>query len=208
MTSLNPVKPIPRWTYSIPILLIILLTPLDGWFVSAVPEDTGHDRGDLMSLLRILGYMPTWFGISLLLLAALPPTERRKKAAPALSLTLTPMVAGAVAEALKPVFRRPDPIPGNVETWQRAPLGQEWWDGTDFCFPSGHSAVAFGAALAISRRWPGTTPWIFLAAAGCAMTRVLELGHHPTDVIASLLIAMLVSHWIEPVICNRVDIRS
>ena len=200
MNSLDPVPAIPRWSFLTVLIMIALLTPFDSGIISAIPESPGQQRGDLMALFRILGYLPTWVGISLLLLVAQSNTDRPRLPSHTKSLLLTPMISGALSEALKPIFRRPDPVPGLVDTWQRAPFGPEWWDGTDFCFPSGHSAVAFGAAISISRHWPGTPPWIFLAAAGCAATRILEHGHYPTDVLASLLIALWVSQRLEPVI--------
>ena len=203
MNPLSPIPPIPRWCFVVPVVLILLLTPVDGWIVSSMPEKSDFERGDLLSLFRVLGYLPTWILVAVVLWAARRGTGRSHNDSPSWSLVLTPLISGAVSEALKPIFRRPDPQPGSEGSWQRSPLGEAWWDGTDFCFPSGHSAVAFGAALAICRRWPGTTPWILFAATGCAATRIIERGHYPTDVLASLLIALVVSQWIEPVISAR-----
>ena len=195
---------IPVWCFVLTAFLLVILTPLDGLVVSNMPIDSS-ERGDFLSLLRILGYLPTWILVSLILSKAIPKTDQRGSASPALAISLTALVSGLIAESLKPFFRRPDPQLGSEGSWQRPPFGDQWWDGTDFCFPSGHSAVAFGAALAICRRWPRTTPWILLAASGCAASRVYERGHHPSDVIASLFIALLASHFLEPAIRKKSD---
>jgi len=179
-------------------VLILVATLFDGALLSKMPVESSTQRGDFISLLRILGYLPTWILFSLLLVLAAPTDQKKRFREDALRITLTAMISGIVAETLKPIFRRPDPQVGNEGSWERAPLNDQWWDGTDFCFPSGHSAVAFGAAVAISRRWPKTTPLIGMAAIGCAITRIYERGHHPSDVIASLLIALCVSRLMNP----------
>ena len=68
MNSLDPVPAIPRWSFLTVLIMIALLTPFDSGIISAIPESPGQQRGDLMALFRILGYLPTWVGISLLLL--------------------------------------------------------------------------------------------------------------------------------------------
>ncbi len=196
MTS-KELRPIPTWSFLATLVLILLATFLDGWVVANMPQESPTQRGDFLSLFRILGYLPTWILFSILLVTAASPGQKSRCLNAAFGISITALVSGAVAEGLKPLFRRPDPQPGSEGSWQRTPFGEEWWDGTDFCFPSGHSAVAFGATLAICRRWPGTTPWMFLAASGCAATRILERGHHPSDVLASLLVALLVSHMLD-----------
>ena len=159
------------------------------------PEGTRF--GDLHHLLRSLGYLPSWFFIGILLVTSAPPNLRKTRWSAAIFINLTAMVTGIVAELLKILVRRPDPMMGMEGSWKRVPWSEEWWDGSDLCFPSGHAAVAWAAAIAISRRWPGTTPWMMLLAAGCAAGRVQARGHNPSDVIASLLLALLISSWID-----------
>lgn len=204
-TDITSLQKIPTGYFLITAFLIAVVTPFDGLVVSNMPAESSYERGDFQSLLRILGYLPTWLLVSLILSQTMPKDPHRKCASPAVAISLTALVSGLIAEALKPVFRRPDPQLGSEGSWQRSPLGEQWWDGTDFCFPSGHSAVAFGAALAICRRWPRTTPWILIAAGGCAASRIIERGHHPSDVLASLFIALLVSQFLEPALQQKSD---
>ena len=63
-------------------------------------------------------------------------------------------------------------------------------------FPSGHAAVAFALAFAFSAILPRLR-WLFLIlAAVVASSRVILDVHHLGDVIASVLVAMLIVHWL------------
>jgi undecaprenyl-diphosphatase len=50
--------------------------------------------------------------------------------------------------------------------------------------PSGHSAAAFAAALAIGAVWPRARAAMWLYAAAIAISRVVVLAHYPSDVLA------------------------
>lgn len=191
-----PVHDIPLWAFLVSIGLLIASIYLDKTISTRMPPE-GTSFGDFHHLLRSLGYLPTWFIVGLLLVTSAPPKLKKSRLSAALFILLTAMVTGIIAELLKIPVRRPDPVMGLEGSWKRVPWGEEWWNGSDLCFPSGHAAVAWGAAIAISRRWPGTSPWMMLLAAGCASGRVQARGHNPSDVIASLLLALLVSWWID-----------
>jgi membrane-associated phospholipid phosphatase len=191
-----PVHPIPLWAFLTSAGLLIASIYLDNAISTRMPPE-GTRFGDLHHLLRSLGYLPSWFFIGILLVTSAPPNLRKTRWSAAIFINLTAMVTGIVAELLKILVRRPDPMMGMEGSWKRVPWSEEWWDGSDLCFPSGHAAVAWAAAIAISRRWPGTTPWMMLLAAGCAAGRVQARGHNPSDVIASLLLALLISRWID-----------
>jgi membrane-associated phospholipid phosphatase len=191
-----PVHDIPLWAFLTSAGLLIASFFLDNVISNRMPPE-GTRFGDLHHLLRSLGYLPTWFFVGILLVTSAPQNLRKKRWSAAVFINLTAIVTGIFAELLKILVRRSDPMMGMESSWKRVPWSEEWWDGSDLCFPSGHAAVAWGAAIAISRRWPGTTPWMMLLAAGCASGRVQARGHNPSDVIASLLLALLVSWWID-----------
>jgi len=191
-----PVHDIPLWAFLVSVGLLTASIYLDNIISSRMPSE-GTSFGEFHHLLRSLGYLPTWFFVGLLLVASAPPKLRKSRWSAALFILLTAMITGIMAELLKILVRRPDPVMGLEGSWKPVPWGEEWWNSSDLCFPSGHAAVAWGAAIAISRRWPGTSPWMMLLAAGCASGRVQARGHHPSDVIASLLLALLVSWWID-----------
>jgi membrane-associated phospholipid phosphatase len=190
------VQPIPNWAFFSSFLLIIGAAVLDPWILKKMPADFGQ-RGDFQSSLRVLGYLPNWMFLSAMVALISQGSVALRLKRTALAIFLTPLLSGVAAACLKPLIRRPDPVLGAEGDWGPAPWGSEWWDGTDLCFPSEHAAVAFGAALAIGRRFPRIMPLVLLGAFGCAATRVYERGHNPSDVAASLLLSLAVSYATE-----------
>lgn len=66
-------------------------------------------------------------------------------------------------------------------------------------FPSGHSITAFALAFAVSAVWPQLRMIMFIYAVVIAVSRLVLLAHHPSDVVAGALIgvigAMFVRYW-------------
>src|SRR6202035_19769 len=66
-------------------------------------------------------------------------------------------------------------------------------------FPSDHSVTAFALAFAVSALWPRAGGAMIGYACLIALTRLVLLAHHPSDVVAGALIgvvgAMLVRYW-------------
>ncbi|MCD6405926.1 MAG: phosphatase PAP2 family protein [Planctomycetes bacterium] len=55
-------------------------------------------------------------------------------------------------------------------------------------FPSGHATTAFAFSAALSRTYPKGRTIFFVAAALCAVSRVLDLQHYPSDVITGAVL--------------------
>lgn len=138
-------------------------------------------RGWLTALMRgltRLGDFSSWLVLALAF-AALGGTGLRC----ALLLTLGALGALGLSQVLKRIFRRPRPTEGMRGF---APLTHI---PDAFSFPSGHTAVAFGVALALlgeSLALPWLVlplAWIFLPlAVGIALSRVYLGAHYPLDV--------------------------
>ncbi len=66
-------------------------------------------------------------------------------------------------------------------------------------FPSGHAITSFALAFAVSAVWPQARPTMIVYAILIAISRLVLLAHHPSDVVAGALIgvvgAMLVRYW-------------
>jgi membrane-associated phospholipid phosphatase len=66
-------------------------------------------------------------------------------------------------------------------------------------FPSAHAITSFALAFAVGALWPRTRVVMIVYALLIAMTRLVLLAHHPSDVVAGALIgvvgAMLVRYW-------------
>ena len=66
-------------------------------------------------------------------------------------------------------------------------------------FPSGHAVTSFALALAVSALWPRARLVMIVYAIAIALSRLVLLAHHPSDVVAGALVgvigAMAVRYW-------------
>jgi membrane-associated phospholipid phosphatase len=73
------------------------------------------------------------------------------------------------------------------------------WDAAFASLPSGHSAAAFSALVALGSIFPRARPVLWIYAVTIAMSRVIIAAHYPSDVIAGALVgafgAVLVREW-------------
>jgi membrane-associated phospholipid phosphatase len=107
---------------------------------------------------------------------------------------LIPVLAG---EVIKWFVGRGRPfVGGKADAFNFVPF-----NGTEahFSFPSGHSITAFALAFAVSAIWPRTRLVMFVYAVVIALTRLVLLAHHPSDIVAGAVIgvvgAMAVRYW-------------
>jgi membrane-associated phospholipid phosphatase len=101
------------------------------------------------------------------------------------------------AEAVKWTAGRGRPfVGGKANAFNFAPF-----TGTEayFSFPSAHAVTAFALAFAVGAIWPRTRTIMFVYAVVIAITRLVLLAHHPSDVVAGALIgvvgAMAARYW-------------
>jgi len=66
-------------------------------------------------------------------------------------------------------------------------------------FPSGHAVTSFALAFTVSAVWPQARAAMIVYAILIAISRLVLLAHHPSDVVAGALVgvigAMLVQYW-------------
>lgn len=152
-------------------------------------------RTDWFNALWVLGRMELWGGVALVMitleLVRLPrhlPRPLNHALRRGTLLLLSSGLAGLVAEVLKVVFRRERPI--ETGGWYRfRSVFERTFDGSGLGLPSGHAAVAFGAAFALALMFPRLT-WLFLLMAiACGIGRILAGAHFLSDVYVSILLA-------------------
>lgn len=177
-------------------------------------------RSDLWRLLRSMGYMPLWLGVGVLFLT--DDTRRFRLSGPAhlvnrwsrsVFVVLGAALSGLAAEAVKLASRRERPpeegwagLFTSGEMSAAAGYTFDWPTAQPFSssgigFVSSHTAVAFGAALALGLLHPRYRTVLLMLAAGCALQRVAARAHFLSDVAGALLVALAVTamlwrgHW-------------
>ncbi len=107
---------------------------------------------------------------------------------------LVPVLAG---EVIKWVVGRGRPFAGG----EANAFNFSHFAGTEAyaSFPSGHAITSFALAFAVSAVWPRARPAMIVYAVLIAISRLVLLAHHPSDVVAGALIgvigAMFVRYW-------------
>jgi membrane-associated phospholipid phosphatase len=102
-----------------------------------------------------------------------------------------------VGEILKFVIGRGRPfVGGKANPFNFVPFsGSE----AHYSLPSGHAVTAFALAFAVSALWPRLRVFIFTYPIVIALTRLVLLAHHPSDVVAGALVgivgAMAIRYW-------------
>ncbi|WP_322516949.1 phosphatase PAP2 family protein [Rhodopseudomonas palustris] len=107
---------------------------------------------------------------------------------------LVPVLAG---EVLKGIVGRGRPFVGGSAD----PFNFTWfaWSEAYASIPSGHTITAAALAFAVSALWPRLTGVMIVYTVTIAITRLVLLAHHPSDVVAGALIGLLgalaVRYW-------------
>jgi membrane-associated phospholipid phosphatase len=150
-----------------------------------------------------------WFlipiAIALLTLAAadavatLPDFSRRVLATISIRLGFVFMaiaMPGLFTAIIKRLIGRARPFVAGEDPW----TSLLWvWRSDYASFPSGHATTAFAAAVAIGAVWPWLRPLMWTYAVVIAVSRVIVVAHHPSDVIAGAIVgaigALLMRNW-------------
>jgi membrane-associated phospholipid phosphatase len=102
-----------------------------------------------------------------------------------------------VGEVIKWIVGRGRPFVGG----EANPFNFMHFAGTEAyaSFPSGHAITSFALAFAVSALWPQARFAMIVYAIVIALTRLVLLAHHPSDVVAGALVgvigAMAVRYW-------------
>ena len=95
----------------------------------------------------------------------------------------------AFAEVIKYVVGRGRPfVGGKANPFNFAPF-----TGTEayFSFPSAHSVTAFALALGVASVWPKWRIPAFIYAVAIALSRLVILAHHPSDVVGGAVLGLV-----------------
>ena len=158
----------------------------DHWAYGALVVNRVYDH-DWARLLRVMGFLPTWWVAALALYLHERESEPAHAKRRAWSLAVAPAVAGLGAEILKLLLRRERPQ-AHDGLYGFRPWSEQPFSSAGLALPSSHTMVAFGAAAALARLFP-RAKWVWYAlAAGCGITRVLDRAHFVSDVTLGALL--------------------
>ncbi|HTO62365.1 MAG TPA: phosphatase PAP2 family protein [Bradyrhizobium sp.] len=188
------------------VLVIILMIGFDATEIGLMP------RRGTPSLwpLRILtdfgrdAYVISVLAVTLLAIAVVLPEARARARAVLLRfgarveyLLLAVSSSVLVTEILKWVIGRGRPfVGGKANPFNFAPF-----NGTEayFSFPSSHAVTAFALAFGVAAIWPRARWYALAYAVVIALTRLVLLAHHPSDVVGGAVIgifgAATVQYW-------------
>ena len=112
-------------------------------------------------------------------------------------LFLAVLVPLACTQVLKWGIGRGRPFVGGKAN----PFNFQPFNGTEayFSLPSSHAVTGFALAFAIAAVWPQTKVPMYLYAVAIALSRLVLVAHHPSDVVAGALVgmsgALAVRYW-------------
>jgi len=112
-------------------------------------------------------------------------------------LFLAVLIPNAAGEVLKGVVGRGRPfVGGAADAFHYSHFA---WTEAYASFPSGHAITAFALAFALASLAPKWRIAVWTYAVIIAITRLVLLAHHPSDVLAGALVgilgAMVVRYW-------------
>jgi membrane-associated phospholipid phosphatase len=126
------------------------------------------------------------------------PAHVLARALPARSTWTGPLViiaaglSGLAADIIRPIIGRLRPIhTGGTHRYHALPDNLE--AAISFGLPSGHAAVAFGAAFMLLHLYPRAGAVALGAAIGCGLTRLLAGAHFVTDIFIAMLLAYAIA---------------
>ena len=163
----------------------------DALLIDGVREKDWHQ------ILRQLGDVRTWLVVSLLIylmdrssLSTLRPQQPRHHRAGLLLLSV--FCSGLASEALKLVFRRLRPLETDA-VYAFRPFTEGTFSSSGLSFPSGHTAVAFGACFMIGLMYRPILWPMMLLGFGCGVSRINAGAHYPSDVWAAGVVASAIA---------------
>jgi membrane-associated phospholipid phosphatase len=187
------------------VAIIVLMYAIDAWEIAQMPKrgtpslwwlriltDFGKDEYVLLVLAALL-----------IAVAIVSPALRGIQRSLLLGLgTRLQFIFWAVAfsnlvtEVLKYCVGRGRPFIGEAGVFQFSHFaGNPAYSS----FPSGHAMTAFALALAVSAVWPQARVAMAIYALIIAMSRLVLLAHHPSDVVAGAMVGIVgtvfVRYW-------------
>jgi membrane-associated phospholipid phosphatase len=186
--------------------IIVLMYAIDAWEIAQMPK-RGTPSLWWLRILTDFGkdeYVLSVLGGLLIAVAIVAPALRGIQRALLLGLGtrlqfifLAVAVSNLVTEVLKFCIGRGRPfVGGEANAFHFSHFAG---NPAYYSFPSGHATTAFALALAVSAVWPQARVAMAIYALIIAMSRLVLLAHHPSDVVAGAMVGIVgtvfVRYW-------------
>jgi undecaprenyl-diphosphatase len=188
------------------VAIVILMTAFDVGTISLMPPRGTASLWPVRAFTDLAkgAYVLRALGIALLAILLIAAALRGTRRALALGIglrvafvLLSVLLPILIGEVIKGVVGRGRPfVGGAADAFNYSHFA---WTEAFASFPSGHAIVAFALAIAVPAVWPRLRIAMWIYAVLIAISRVVLLAHHPSDVVAGALLgivgAMLVRYW-------------
>lgn len=186
--------------------IIVLMYALDAWEIAQMPT-RGTPSLWWLRILTDFGkdeYVLAVLALLLIAIAIVAPALRGIQRALLLGLGtrlqfifLAVAVSNLVTEVLKYCIGRGRPfVGGEANAFHFSHFAG---NPAYYSFPSGHATTAFALALAVSAVWPQARVAMAIYALIIAVSRLVLLAHHPSDVVAGAMVGIVgtvfVRYW-------------
>jgi membrane-associated phospholipid phosphatase len=186
--------------------IIVLMYAIDAWEIAQMPK-RGTPSLWWLRILTDFGkdeYVLSVLGGLLIAVAIVAPALRGIQRSLLLGLGtrlqfifLAVAVSNLVTEVLKFCIGRGRPfVGGEANAFHFSHFAG---NPAYYSFPSGHATTAFAFALAVSAVWPQARVAMAIYALIIAMSRLVLLAHHPSDVVAGAMVGIVgtvfVRYW-------------
>ena len=188
------------------VAIIVLMFAIDAWEIAQMPK-RGSPSLWWLRIVTDFGkdeYVLAALAVMLIAIAIVSPALRGIQRSLLLGLgTRLQFIFCAVAfsnlvtEVLKYCIGRGRPFVGG----EANPFHFSHFAGNPayYSFPSGHATTAFALAMAVSAVWPQARVAMAIYALIIAVSRLVLLAHHPSDVVAGAMVgivgAVFVRYW-------------
>jgi membrane-associated phospholipid phosphatase len=186
------------------VAIIVLMLAIDAWEIAQMPK-RGTPSLWWLRIVTDFGkdeYVLAALAVALIAIALVAPALRGVRRSMLLGLgTRLQFVffavglSNLVTEVLKYAVGRGRPFvggEGNVLHFSHFASNPAYAS-----FPSGHATTAFALAMAVSAVWPQARVAMAIYALIIAMSRLVLLAHHPSDVVAGAMIGIVVTVFVR-----------
>jgi membrane-associated phospholipid phosphatase len=157
--------------------------------------------GDLRAFFQCIGFFGHGTGC-LIAVSLIWSLDRRNKTAIPLVIGST-LLAGAITTVVKILVHRPRPFVDQAALGDSVTLSDAVFHNFLQSFPSGHTAIAFALAMALSMLYRQGKPVFLIFAAFVAVQRVISQNHFPSDVIAGAVVGLLSAQTVQAIVQQR-----